>query len=118
MLLCLAVTGPAFAASTDKQDAVTTLEQNVKANPSNPELWVHLGFAYRKVGDIDNAQNAFQKALTLEPNNRESLSMLALIYEKKQQKPAALQSWKSYLAIETDPSKREMAEKHIHQLSQ
>ena len=119
LLLCLTFLAlPVRAVPNDQQEAVSTLEQDVKASPNNPELWLHLGFAYRKVDQMDQAQNAFQKALSLNPNSKEATSMLALIYEKKQQKPEALRMWKSYLALENDTAKREMAEKHIHQLSQ
>jgi cytochrome c-type biogenesis protein CcmH/NrfG len=118
-LFCLSLMAiPALAATPDQQSAVATLEQNVKANPNNAELWVHLGFAYRKADQLDQAQSAFQKALSLKPKSREALSMLALIYEKKQQKTEALRLWKSYAETETDPHRRDMAEKHIHQLSQ
>jgi len=119
ILLLAAVVLLAVPALTDnRQEAVSKLEQDVKSSPNNPELWLHLGFAYRKADQIDQAQSAFQKTLSLDPNNREAMAMLALINEKKNQKSEAIRLWKNYLAIETDPTKRDMAEKHIHVLSQ
>src|SRR5689334_16963575 len=111
LLGILTTTTPAFAATNDQQDAVARLEQNVKANPNHPELWLHLGFAYRKAEQLDKAQSSFEKALSLDANSKEALSMLGLIYEKKRQNPDALKMWQRYLALETDPNKRAMAEK-------
>src|SRR5262245_24759523 len=35
------------AAAEQKERATSVLEQAVKKDPNNAELWVHLGFAYR-----------------------------------------------------------------------
>jgi len=114
--------GPAVrAASKDSKDqeqrVVEALRQDLKADPSNAELWVHLGFAYRKAEDIDQALAAFQKASQLNPQESDAFYMLGIIYENKRQKPEALQAWKDYLAVTTDPVKRDVAQKHIHHLN-
>jgi cytochrome c-type biogenesis protein CcmH/NrfG len=101
-----------------KARTVAALEQDVKTDPSNAELWLHLGFAYRKSEKIDQALEAFQKAAALNPRETDAFYMLALIYESKHDKPAAQKAWKDYLAGETDAAKRSVAEKHIHHLSQ
>jgi cytochrome c-type biogenesis protein CcmH/NrfG len=111
-------TGNSSADPNDKQRAASALEQDVKADPNNAELWLHLGYAYRKDNQIDLAQNAFEKASTLNPHSDNALFMLALIYEKKHQSQDALKAWQRYLAVETNPSERAVAEKHIHLLSQ
>lgn len=104
--------------SPAKQDAVAALEQDVKSNPNNSELWLHLGFAYRKVGQVDSAQSAFQKAASLDPRNREAFYMLGLIYEKKNMTSDAQRAWTQYMQTETDPAKRAEAERHLHHLAQ
>src|SRR5580692_4926054 len=91
LILILTVAAPAIATGpNDKQDAVSALEQDVKTNPNNAELWLHLGFAYRKDDQLDKAQNAFEKVSSLDPNNRDALYMLGLIYEKKHENEKAL----------------------------
>jgi cytochrome c-type biogenesis protein CcmH/NrfG len=110
---------PIFAANDpNAASAIAALEQNVKTNPANPELWVHLGLAYRNNGDIDKAQNAFQRALSMDPRNSNAMFMLGLLYEKKGQKQEALTLWKQFLNVETNPGRRDVAARHIHQLSQ
>jgi cytochrome c-type biogenesis protein CcmH/NrfG len=108
----------ASATAEDKERAVTALQQATKADPNNSELWLHLGFAYRKTGDVDQAQSAFEKAHSLDPHNPDAMYMLGLIYEKKHQTAEAKKIWTEYLQSETDAAKRSDAEKHIHQLSQ
>jgi cytochrome c-type biogenesis protein CcmH/NrfG len=110
-----AETGPIH---DQKERATAALEQTVKADPNNSELWLHLGFAHRKLGEIDQAQKAFEKAAFLNPKEEDAFYMLGLIYESKHQNPKALNAWKNYLAAETDAGKRATAENHIHHLSQ
>ena len=102
----------------EKDRAVSALEEDVKTDPNNAELWLHLGFAYRKLDKIDQAQKAFERATSLDPKSKDAFFMLGLIYESKHQNPEALQAWKSYMAIETSSEKRDIAQKHIHHLSQ
>jgi len=101
-----------------KERAVSALQQAVKDDPSNAELWLHLGFAYRKAAQIDDAQHAFEKSVSLNAGEADAYYMLGLIYESKHQTQEAEKAWKSYLAAETDASKRAVAEKHIHHLNQ
>lgn len=117
-LLLGSLSFPEALRADDRERTVAVLEQALKTDPNNAELWLHLGFAYRKQGQIDSAQTAFEKASRLNPKNTEALFMLGLIYENKRQNELAKKVWKDYLAIETDPNKRSMAENHLHQLSQ
>lgn|GEM_PF-1496190 len=103
---------------SEHQRTVLTLEQAVKNDPLNSELWLHLGFAYRKAGDIEKSRTAFEKASSLNPRSADAFYMLGLIYESKHQTAEAEKAWQSYLSIETDTTKRAVAEKHIHHLDQ
>ncbi len=102
----------------EKDRAVSALEEDVKADPHNAELWLHLGFAYRKLDKIDQAEAAFEKATALDPKAKDAYFMLGLIYENKHRNSDAVQAWESYMAMETNPEKRGIAQKHIHHLSQ
>ena len=106
------------AASGQQERAVSALEEDLKTDPTNPELWLHMGFAYRKAGQINDAQKAFEKAVSLNPKEDSAYYMLGLIYESKQMKPEAIKAWQAYLAAEKDPEKQSVAQKHIHHLSQ
>lgn len=109
---------PLRGAPGDEQRTTQVLENAVKADPGNADLWLHLGFAYRKLSQLDSALTAFEKAASLNPQGTDARYMLGLIYESKQQTAAAEKYWKEYLAIERDPAKRQTAENHLHRLSQ
>lgn len=49
--------------------AVTELKKVVKANKKNADAWNLLGFSYRKMGKFDLAWDAYDHALTLNPNH-------------------------------------------------
>lgn len=68
--------------------------------------------------DINTVQSMHEKSLAANPKDLNSLFVLALVYEKKDQKAQALQMWQRYLAVETQPERRAVAEKHIHLLKQ
>jgi cytochrome c-type biogenesis protein CcmH/NrfG len=93
------------------------LEQSLKSDPGNSELWMHLGFTNHDLEDVDGAQRAFEKSAVLNPRNADALYMLGLIYEKKKMTSEALKSWKAFLDISQDPWKRDVAVKHIHHLN-
>src|SRR5690348_4097102 len=77
-LIAAAAPGARALASTGgpKEKAVAALEEDVKADPQNAELWLHLGFAYRKSDQLDKAQQAFEKVHTMDPRNEDALFML------------------------------------------
>jgi len=120
LLIAVALGGtiPRAMASEQEERAVAALEQDLKTDSNNAELWLHLGFAYRKLGKIDQAQNAFEKAVALNPRETNAFYMLGLIYESKHMTSQAQQAWKNYLAAETNSDQRAIAQKHIHHLNQ
>jgi len=123
LILSFLVSGPllllrAAPSPEDKEQAVAVLEQAVKTNPNNSEIWVHLGFAYRKAEKIDQARDAFEKAASLNPQATEAYYMLGLIYESKHDTASATKAWQNYMAAEKDLEKRAIAQKHLHVLGQ
>ena len=118
LAFCVSAAWAAPPNQEQKERAAAALEQAVKAEPGNAELWLHLGFAYRKLARLDQAREAFEKASSLDPQNQEALYMLGLIYEKDKRSQDALRVWKQYLSVATDEEKRATAENHIHHLSQ
>ena len=99
-----------------KKDAAA-LEQQVKASPKDTELYVKLGFAYARLHQADDAQRAFETAVTLDPSKAIAHYMLGLIYEKKGMHEKAVAAWKACLENTQDPRLRETAVRHLHHLS-
>ncbi len=89
--------------------AVKILETGLAIMDYDPELWNYLGVAYWKEGDFEKAQEAYEKALSLDHNypiafnNLGSLYLSISITEKKVEPlRKAMRNFKK--AIELDPN--------------
>ena len=67
----------------DTAGAIQVFKLNAASFPESPNVWDSLAEAYVKANDSKNAQLNYEKALTLDPNNRNAKEML-----KKLQEPA------------------------------
>lgn len=96
--------------------AKAVLEAAIQKDPENSELWLHLGFVFKKLGDVDAAQAAFENSVRLNPKNAGAHYMLGLIYEKKKRTEQAIAAWKACLEHAKDDNMREIARKHLAHL--
>lgn len=130
LLMALLLASPALAAAEHpefndtpekieqlKKEAAS-LEQQIKASPKDTELYVKLGFTYARLHQADDAQRAFESAVSLDPKKAIAHYMLGLIYEKKGMREKAVAAWKACLENTQDPRLRETAIRHLHHLSQ
>ncbi|MFA6435394.1 MAG: tetratricopeptide repeat protein [Elusimicrobiales bacterium] len=92
------------------------LEEAVKLEPADIELYIRLGFTYAKLEQADDAQKAFENAVRLDPKKAIAHYMLGLIYEKKGLKENAVAAWKACIENTAEPRLRETALKHLHHL--
>jgi len=95
---------------------ISALQEAVKLNPGDTELYIRLGFAYAKLEQADDAQKAFETAVRLDPKKAIAHYMLGLIYEKKGLREKALASWQACLENAAEHHLRETALKHLHHL--
>jgi len=54
----------------DWKEAVVRMEESIKLDSEDPELWIQLGRCYRKVGRMEEADNTFKKAFERFPDQR------------------------------------------------
>ncbi len=68
------------------------LEDRLKTDPNNAQGWVFLARTYGALNRLTDAKNAFNKALTLDPKNSDTLADLAdlVAYENKSMNGQAL----------------------------
>jgi Flp pilus assembly protein TadD len=61
-----------YAAAMDGEytKAVEILRDVIDATPEDADAWNMLGFSYRNLGKSDLAWDAYERALTLEPNHK------------------------------------------------
>jgi len=99
-----------------KQEAAA-LEQQARTTPKDTEVFVKLGFTYARLKQADDAQRAFETAVSLDPKKAVAHYMLGLIYEKKGMTSQAIAAWKACLENAGDPQMRNTAERHLHHLT-
>lgn len=56
-------------AGGDPMEIIPYVKKAVEDDPENPDLWSGLGRIYDKLGESDEAVNAFEKAVSLAPND-------------------------------------------------
>jgi protein O-GlcNAc transferase len=62
-------------------DSIDALRHSVRLNPDNVVVWNLLGSAYRAVNRIDDAREAFEKSLELDPNQDRTREVLQELVE-------------------------------------
>lgn len=92
------------------------LEEALKKHPDDVQLYVYLGMTYTRLENADEARQAFEAAVKLDPKKAIAHFMLGLIYEKKGLKENAVAAWKACLENAVEPRMRETAKKHLHHL--
>jgi chemotaxis protein methyltransferase WspC len=65
------------------KDAATLCETYLSQNPTNADGYVLMGQVYQAMGNEENAEKNFQKALYLEPNHSDVIVHLILIKEHR-----------------------------------
>jgi len=64
-------------AAPDINTAIANLQQELKSNPGNIEGWVLLARTHNAMGNFEEADSAFRKAISLEPGNPDLKAELA-----------------------------------------
>lgn len=70
--------------------AISVLQNAEKKDTVSPEIPMHLGLIYEKLGDLYASENAFKRALTLDPKHLPSANFLALLYSRQERYDDAL----------------------------
>ncbi len=62
------------------QEVIRHMNEVVRKKPWHDNAYSLLGFAHRKLGDFDRSLSFYDRALTLNPHNREALEYLGEAY--------------------------------------
>jgi tetratricopeptide (TPR) repeat protein len=76
------------------------LEQALKNNPDDPVLHFEMGNLYLSRGDLSQAINQFENALTIQPDYSQALNNLAMAYAADKQYDKALDAFKKMTALQ------------------
>jgi uncharacterized protein (TIGR03032 family) len=79
--------------------AIRYYQQALQHQP-NATTWCNLGVALQTIGEIEQAQRAFQQALELDPNHLEAHNGLGAVYAKQEAATPAIQHYQQALTIQ------------------
>ncbi len=82
-LMLLLVLGTATALrNRDYRSELALWQATVLNSPQKARAWLNLGYAYRLSGDVGAARRAYERALKLDPGNRQTWINLRILPEK------------------------------------
>ena len=81
----------------DSLGAYQVLTEAVKAEPSNPSLWLNLAAALRGLDRLDEEMAALQRVLAIEPRNLRALLQKASLLELQNKPRAAAAAYRTAL---------------------
>jgi Flp pilus assembly protein TadD len=95
-------------------EAIPHLQFALADKPKDTEILNYLGYAKRMVGDYDSSQYYYERALTIDPNNKETLESLGELYLAKNDLLAAQKELESLTTLcPSDCSERDALAKAI-----
>ena len=83
------------------RDAEQFLQNYQASNKNTTNIWYAFGYLHYLKADYEKAENSFEKALKMNPENSLALNNLGAIFSEKKQYALAIEKVKS--AIQTDP---------------
>lgn len=94
--------GAPSSASLNPQQAsaILSLEQRVATNTTDAEAWLQLGNTYFDTNNFAKAITAYNRYLTLQPNNANVLTDLGIMYRNNGQPTEAIASFDRAIAVD------------------
>jgi len=86
--------------------AIQEFQKVTEKDPKDVDSWVTLGRLYHGTNDTTNAENAYNKALAVEPDNEEALTGLAMVYGNLGDTEKAIEKLKA--ATDKSPNPRSL----------
>lgn len=105
-------------------EQIPALQRSAAANPTDVDVRVRLGAAYRAAGRLDDAERVLEAALKLNPSSEQTISLLGLVYDQAGADSSAVAMYRRYLSenpsgsLRTEISRRlELARRRALQAS-
>jgi cytochrome c-type biogenesis protein CcmI len=98
------------------QQAIAAYQAVLKRDPKNVEAITHLGIILSIAGHDDNALEAFDKAIALDPTYAHAYwDKARVLYEVKQDYKGAIQAWEKFVALVPKGEDRDRALRMIQE---
>jgi len=86
----------------DYQNAIVEMKSVAVMDERISGPWINIGLAYKELGDIQNAQFSFEKALTINSSNPYAYNYLAIMSRENENFEKAEQLYKKALSVHPD----------------
>lgn len=98
--------------SKDLNYAMTLLNNAIKVDPKNPELYILMGDIYTEKNDGTNAAINYNKALEIDKKSIKAIVRKGVLYKRSTNYDGAAEEFKNAIAIDPDfaPAHRELGE--------
>jgi Tfp pilus assembly protein PilF len=97
-------------------EAVPLLERQAEKDPQSFNVQLALGMAHLESGNYGNAQNALEKAISLNAASVQAHYTLAMLCESRRNSRRAAEEWEKVRQLTDDQSLKDLAAKHLQQL--
>lgn len=108
--------GLELLATAQLPEARENFMESMRINPNNPDSYTNIGYTYFDEGRYKDAISMFEDTLRRFPSHSPALYGLALSAEKIGSTQRAVQLWRQYLDISTDPGWRARAADRLRML--
>ncbi len=95
-------TGAYRAPEAPTPEQIPSLEREAAAGPTDVDVLVRLGAAYRAAGRLDDARRVLQQALRVDKSSAEATSVLGMVYDESGADSSAVDLYQKYLAEHPD----------------
>ncbi len=100
------------------QSAIIELNKVIEMEPGHTTAYLVLGICYTETGEYDKAVQSLEKIKDKLPESEVLHYTLALLYEKEEKWREANLSWQKFLSLTGDKELKEIARKHLKQISE
>lgn len=101
--------GMIAAGSGTKQDALDHLLNARETDPTMPGIDTRVGDAFARCGQLNEAETAYERALSLDPEDAEALDGIGVVYQRTDRMPEAVLSHTRSIALV-----RNRMQSHLH----
>ena len=92
------------------------LRRGLEIDPLAYRLHFHLGLLYGKLGQVYEAINELEKAVSINSRHFPAVKNLAVLYQKAGFRHKAAEMWERSLALATDEATRRSIKDHLIRL--
>lgn len=85
------------------EDAVAALANRLQSNPDDADGWVMLGRSYSSLGNYSGADEAFERAMKVDPDNPQALFFAGIAASNRNDLALAADRWERLLGLNPPP---------------